>query len=342
MGDLWGLQAGWLIVDFGRSVETAAFPLAAASLSHAGPAVYIMVVLDTPGPHAPNNTPSSFRSGASRVWAGRSRHWQALRAYHARRVVLRLWLRVPETREDVLVHLSRSETLGTSMRAGGSGSAYRHNDYLQKLRVGTRAALNVIASRAYVAAEAHRIASSLAADTGLGHGPQQLEGRIAAASGGGVVTEVADEAELSALELWQQGDASLYTQELLERRARLRRDPRVSAALNLWWETAVRGDWVEEGWSLDGSGGPDAGSTGSIGFKGYSAYLSRIYRVILRDYQPKASASAIEKDWREDCRGDDRLTRTRFLDSLFELADLWTAGICPYQVTSAPLPLPGD
>ena len=144
--------------------------------------VYIMVVLDTPGPHAPNNTPSSFRSGASRApWAGRSRHWQALRAYHARRVVLRLWLRVPETREDVLVHLSRSETLGTSMRAGGSGSACRHNDYLQRLRVGTRAALNVIASRAYVAAEAHRIASSLAADTGLGHGPR----RSAPQNGGG-------------------------------------------------------------------------------------------------------------------------------------------------------------
>ena len=39
---------------------------------------------------------------------------------------------------------------------------------------------------------------------------------------------------------WAQGDASMYTQEQLEKRYRLRNQAEVVDALQLWWSTAQR------------------------------------------------------------------------------------------------------
>ena len=52
---------------------------------------------------------------------------------------------------------------------------------------------------------------------------------------GTVITEVADEALLGSLELWQQGDASLYEDEALARRLRLRTHKRVRDELQNFW-----------------------------------------------------------------------------------------------------------
>lgn len=62
----------------------------------------------------------------------------------------------------------------------------------------------------------------------------------AAMSSGSVVTEVTDEAQLESLEFWEQGDASLATEEKMRERQALRFDRRVLEVLQAFWEAAQR------------------------------------------------------------------------------------------------------
>ena len=39
------------------------------------------------------------------------------------------------------------------------------------------------------------------------------------------------------------------------------------------------------------------------------------------------AAAAIAEDWKTDSAGEPRLSKTRFCDSLFEVADMWTSAI---------------
>ena len=69
----------------------------------------------------------------------------------------------------------------------------------------------------------------------------------------------------------------------------------------------------------------------------------RIYRVVLRTYDEADATREIKEDWHRDAKGSERLGRVGFCDALFELADMWTAGICPYEyaafrATTAPPP----
>ena len=69
----------------------------------------------------------------------------------------------------------------------------------------------------------------------------------------------------------------------------------------------------------------------------------RIYRVVLRTYDEADATREIKEDWHRDAKGSERLGRVGFCDALFELADMWTAGICPYEyaafrATTAPHP----
>ena len=59
--------------------------------------------------------------------------------------------------------------------------------------------------------------------------------------------------------------------------------------------------------------------------------LRNMYRVILEKFDPVDAEQAILVDWKNDARGKDLLSRQAFCDALFELADMWTAGICPYE-----------
>lgn len=286
------------------------------------------------------------------------RHWDTLRQLHARHVVLKRWLAVPQTRGHMLSLLGRCQVLGASGKRQPQASARamvaplpaaahhghgQYGAYLSRLRAGTRAAIRIVGSEAHVAAQAGSIAvaaglvardaTSNACTTTCANGTNAM-----GTSSGGAVTEVESQAAAEELEWYQQGNIELYTAERLKQRARLRRDPRVAESLEMWWQAALRGDLSEGSRALDGevtgqgNGGIDHAS--SIGFGGYTAFLSRVYRVILRDFEAVEAGMAIEKDWVQDSRGAERLTRTRFLDSLFELADMWTAGICPYQYTA--------
>ena len=136
---------------------------------------------------------------------------------------------------------------------------------------------------------------------------------------GTVITEVADEALLGNLELWQQGDATMYDEEALARRLRLRTHKRVRDELHNFWICA----------QLSYGGGDEFAST--IGFEGYAEMLRRIYRVVLRTYDEADATREIASDWARDAKGAERMTRVAFCDALFELADMWTAAICPFE-----------
>ena len=253
--------------------------------------------------------------------------WSKLRSLHARAFTVKAWLGLEETHATILKFLVEQRV--THALLGGAEAASGHGKYVQKLRTGTKAGMNLIHSDVAVkvktAAEQRRAAADIAA--------------------GIVTTEVTDSSALDQLELWQQGDESLYTDAKLEKRLKLRRDRRVAHSLQLFWEAAQRGDYDEAARADagaapgpavgkggdDGGNGGDAGDAGTISFAGYSNMYRRLYRVILKRYDAADAAKSIAADWRNDAKGGSKLPRRAFCDSLFELADMWTAGICPYE-----------
>ena len=186
--------------------------------------------------------------------------------------------------------LQQSKALGTPGLVIAGAKA--RSAYMDKLRAGVKhqesvmRALGAKSQAAIAAEEAERWLAS-----------------------GDVVTTVESRAELEELEMWQQGDASLSTREKMLERQALRHDRRVLEALQAFWEAAQR--------SMQ-SGGDASAST--LHKEGHAIMLRRVYRVMIRNYDPVEAERAIEEDWRNDTKGADVLTRKRFCDSFFELA----------------------
>ena len=141
---------------------------------------------------------------------------------------------------------------------------------------------------------------------------------------GDVVLEVSV-AEADKLELWQQGDADLATEEKMRERQALRYDRRVLEVLQAIWEAAQR--------SMQ-SGGD--GSASTLSKEGHCLMLKRVYRVMIGKYDEAEAERAIAEDWMRDAKGSDSLSRRRFQDAFFELADTWTRGISSYECTRTP------
>ena len=64
--------------------------------------------------------------------------------------------------------------------------------------------------------------------------------RIRATGDASATTVVGSAHELEALPFWEQGDASMHTDDMVEKRAALSTHPLVLAELQQWWETAQR------------------------------------------------------------------------------------------------------
>ena len=131
----------------------------------------------------------------------------------------------------VLSRLMGAEGLGGDVATRVAVRRGQHNhikahQYLRKLRVGVRISESIAASNNAIAMKgATRNIQNHAAES---------------ARSGRVVTTVKSEQELANLEDWEQGDETMYTAENVERRLKLRRDRRVLAALQMWWDTAQR------------------------------------------------------------------------------------------------------
>ena len=134
----------------------------------------------------------------------------------------------------------------------------------------------------------------------------------------GVVMEVSDKADLKAIDKYHQADASMHTLEAWERRFALRRDKDVRQALHLWWTAALRTIQAEN---------PEI----EIPVLDKETYI-RIYKLIFRalakevreKYDEEEAIECAEEDWAADSRDGETMPREQFMDSLFQIADLYT------------------
>lgn len=144
----------------------------------------------------------------------------------------------------------------------------------------------------------------------------------------GVVLEIDDASMLQTLAKSQQGDASLHTVKAWEQRFAMRRAPSVRDALHEWWSTIVR--------------------TISLRFKDgdevcvdEQTYL-RLYRLIYQalawmegeDYDEAEADECGAADWESDSVNG-TMSRNVFLDSIFQIADLYSA-LAAHASTACP------
>ena len=134
----------------------------------------------------------------------------------------------------------------------------------------------------------------------------QEQARRAIAQGKSVTNLTADGEHV---DFWKQGDDELNTADAFHRRFALRKDPLVRKSLHSIWEATLR--------SIQSS---DKSST-RLRFAGYKLLFTRVYRVLIDDYDPADAEECILEDWDADRKGADSLTREQLCDSLFELTD---------------------
>ena len=110
-------------------------------------------------------------------------------------------------------------------------------------------------------------------------------------------------------------DPGLYSVESLQDRHALRRHPLVLTVLQLWWETALNSMHHYD---------PNAHE---VSRDDYFDLCHLVFRALYADYDPGEAQACAEQDWASDCGGATTLTRERFMDSWFEMADLHTEDI---------------
>ena len=112
---------------------------------------------------------------------------------------------------------------------------------------------------------------------------------------------------------WQGGDANFDTPEMKAKRAALRHNVAVSAALDEWWEAT------------------DADGNGFIDREEYIELGKALYRVIIADGNETAAQKSAEDDWEEDSKGEKLMTAAHYRDAIFQLCDLWTDSLEPTE-----------
>ena len=161
---------------------------------------------------------------------------------------------------------------------------------------------------------------------------------------GNALTTASDAKALEMLKRWQQGDETMYEEQRLAERFNNRTDEGVRTALNIWWTFALqtmhddqpppdadspsRKNWLAVSQSVKVS------DTWSATFKNLSQTLShdayvamflRIHKALLDEddeWDEVEAEELIEEAWLSDTKGrGDRMSRTEFNDSLFELAE---------------------
>ena len=152
------------------------------------------------------------------------------------------------------------------------------------------------------------------------------------------VTEVTNAEDVANLRWYEQGDMQLQTPEMLEKRAALRQDKVVLRELNVWWDAALKGSFAaaaagrrqmsrELDFDLEEA---DGGEQTAINKSRYVAIMTKMALALLEDDEPKDIQEArkqARESWSEDAGERATLSRKRWLDSIFELADTWTESV---------------
>ena len=140
------------------------------------------------------------------------------------------------------------------------------------------------------------------------------------------VTEVVDEAELKNTPYHMQGDASMNTADMLEKRRLLRHDKAVDKALRLWWTTA------QNSARQTVTNGEHYGLTDDdpLPKEEYMKLSGKLYRALVGGWDAEDASAIAEEEWNEEIGADKAMmTRAQFLDSIFDLADTWVRGVDP-------------
>ena len=145
---------------------------------------------------------------------------------------------------------------------------------------------------------------------------QKIVHRAHEAQEAGTVRMTLSKEELALVPFWQQGDVSLETSEALVARIRLRKAPAVVEELQRWWSTAQRS--VQSG--------VDAAAS-TVAREDYIRISRLLSKAMLPDFVAEEAQRAAEEDWEDDSAGSPTLSRERFMDCIFELADVWTEHI---------------
>jgi len=209
-----------------------------------------------------------------------------------------LWSRVSKT---VRLQLAVSNCFAKAIDAALCDGHQQHAGYLHKLKVG-------VLTRAQVA--------RVVGDKRIETTQEELRAKIAA---GRVVVQASSEAELNAVEFWQQGDVDLSTAENLKARHRLKSDESVRAALHAWWAAVKANGLLTE----------DAAEP-VLRREGYEIIFLRFHKLLLDTWNYDEAKATVAEDWIEDLGDSERsggMPQEVFFASLFELADLWTPSI---------------
>jgi len=119
---------------------------------------------------------------------------------------------------------------------------------------------------------------------------------------------------------WKQGDIQLNSAAAHQERMRLRSSPRVRDALHSFWLMVPK---------RKRQGPPFGFPVEVVEELGYTLLMQEAYQVLADDddWDGPELNEQIKEDWAIDADGLDHMTRERFCDALFELADMWTVQI---------------
>ena len=125
---------------------------------------------------------------------------------------------------------------------------------------------------------------------------------------------------------WLQADTTLRAEWILRKRYALRHHSLVEAPLLAFWEAAMH--------SLRHSASDDEAGTSEITKlpsseyvltrEGFDSIFFKIYLVVLPEFDAKEASTELARDWQGHTTGSPYLTRVRFQDAVFQVADLWT------------------
>ena len=123
--------------------------------------------------------------------------------------------------------------------------------------------------------------------------------------------EVEGAQTLEEVPYWLQGDAALHTDEAIDARSKLRGHRLIVDELQRWWATAQR--------SMQSAGDLSAHAMPKAMYMRISLLLSK---AMVPSFDAREAEEAAEEDWLDDSGGEPVLERTRFMDCIFELADI--------------------
>ena len=146
-----------------------------------------------------------------------------------------------------------------------------------------------------------------------------------AVESGSTITEIGTSTTI--LKIWQQGDASLYSDNALRERFALRNARCIAHVLEIWWETALQSEANDAGQETIRALRSGKLAAKVLTERGHALCFHPIYRALMDEYDEADAISAIQDDWTSDRRGENLLPKEFFLDSMFELADVWTRNI---------------